>query len=283
MSETQTFGSIPVQVTLPASLGRLDNVPLLVSVKLKGSRRLLSNLSGGEININAQINEPAAQRSPIVVMHRIDPAREVSVPSGISVMQIKPEIISVSVDNRISRSVPVKLVHSGMLMDGYSFRVANLIPSEVTITGPESIIKFTNDVKTDPLVFRVENINDFEMDLTLAKRDNIVASRQDVTAYIEVFKRYDSREFSRVPVRMLGAPEVPAKVSMVPGEVMVVIHGIRRSVEVTGLRDLNAHVDISGLAVPGKYMLDVRCWMDSQDIKVQMIMPQQIEVTLERP
>ncbi|MBN1864954.1 MAG: hypothetical protein JW808_08640 [Victivallales bacterium] len=284
ISETETFGSIPVHVTLPASLDRVDNQPLLVSVKLKGSRRLLSKLSGAEININARLGEPDAQhKSPMVVMHRIDSLRDVSVPRGISVMQVKPEIISVSVDKRISRTVPVKMVHSGMLMDGYSFRVASLIPSEVTITGPESIIKFINDIKTEPLAFRVENINDFEVDLALAKRDNIVASRQSVTAYIEIFKRYDLKEFVGVPVKVLGAAEAPAKVSTEPREVMVVVHGIRRSLEVMGLGDLNAHVDISGLAVPGKYALDVRCWLDSPDIKVQMIKPEQVEVNLELP
>ena len=283
IAEPDTLRDIPVKITLPGTLERLNDVPLKVNMKIKAPRRIKNNLSVNDIHINIKIDEPAVEKNPLVISHRIDPAKDIVMPSGIHIVQIEPEIISINVDRKISKTVPVKLTYSGMLMEGYSYRLVSLIPNQVVITGPQSIIQQMKEIKTEPVPLRKENVEDFECSVDLVVKDNVIASRQKITAQFEIFKKYDVREFNDIPIKPFGSPLTPAKAILTPDKAFIIVDGVKKSVEIMNENQLHPFVDISGLKVPGKYELNVKCWLDDEFVTVKELNPKKIQVELNIP
>lgn len=283
IAEPDTIRDVPVNISLPANLERTSDKPINVKLEVKASRRILNNLSLKDININIKLDEPAFKKNPMVISHRIDPVSDISLPSGITVKQVDPEIISISVDRKVSKTVPIKLDYSGYLLDGYSYRLMGLIPSSVIITGPQSIIRSMKDIKTQPIILKPENVEDFECEVDLVPKDNITVSRKAVTAQIEIYKKYGIREFNDIPIKTYGSPASPGKAVLQPAKAFIIVNGVKKSVEIMQDKELHPFVDITGLKVPGTYSLAIKCWVDDKDVKIKAIKPKQVNVELKQP
>lgn len=283
IAQPDTLRDIPVTISLPNNLERLNDTPIKVNLKVKASQRILNNLSINDIHIKVKIDEPAVNKDPLIISHRIDPLHDITLPSGINIVQVEPEIISINVDRKISKTVPVKLQVSGFLMDGYSFQPVAVIPKNVIITGPKSIVEQMKEIKTEPIILKKENVEDFECDVNLVMKDNVTASRKAVTSQIEIYKKYDVREFKNINIKPFGSPAETAKAILNPEKIFIMVHGVKKSVEIMNDSKLHPFVDISGLTVPGKYELDVKCWLDDEDVEVKELKPKKISVELIKP
>ena len=283
IAEPDTLRDIPVQISLPANLERTNETPIRVSLKVKASRRILNNLSLNDINIKVKLNESSVHKNSLAISYRIDPKKDISLPSGITVLQVTPETIEISVDRKVSKTVPVELICSGVLLDGYSFRESAVIPKQVIITGPQSIIDPMKEIKTQPIILKTINVEDFECDVKLDIKNNVVANRAAVTAQIEIYKKYDVREFSNMSIKTYGSAASPCKAILQPPQAFIIIKGVKKSVEIMQETALHPFVDISGLKVPGKYSLKIKCWADDKDVRVKEIKPKKIDVELKKP
>lgn len=284
ISEPDTLRDIPVNVSLPDNLERENETPIKVNLKVRASRRVLNNLSPyDDVHINVKLKEPAVQKKPLIISYRIDPAKDISLPSGITVLQVTPELISVNVDRKISKSVPVELTYSGVLPDGYSYRVVQLIPDSIVITGPQNLIKPMKKIKTEPVIFRKINVEDFECKVKIVPEDNVSVSRDKITAMIEIYKKNDVREFNQIPIKPFGSPASSARITLLPDKAFVIVGGAKKSVELMNGNQLHPFVDITGLKVPGIYNLKVQCWIDDKDVHIKKIQPVTIDVKLGKP
>lgn len=75
--------------------------------------------------------------------------KEVSVTSlnsEIKILDIKPRKITVQIEKQISKNVPVQVITEGKAAEGYSPTDSIATPSEVKITGPETLINNTSEV-----------------------------------------------------------------------------------------------------------------------------------------
>lgn len=280
IAEPDTLRDIPVHISLPADLEQTSDNPVKVNLKVKGSRRLLNKLKVKDINIDVRIDEKANGQKDI--KYRIDP-KEITVPSGITVLEVEPSVIKIPVDIKVSKTVPVELSISGYLLDGYSYKKNSIIPSSVSISGPKNLVDDIKEIKAEPIILRPENVADFECEVNLKAPKNITVSRKAVTAQIEVYKKYEIREFENVLVKPFGTPETPAKIDLKPDKVYVRIKGVKKSVEIMNDRELNPLVDVSKLKVPGKYSIKVKCWLGDNDVEIQEIKPEKIDVELKTP
>lgn len=283
ISEPDTLIGIPLHISLPGNVKLLSMMPEKVSLKIKASRRIIDSLSiKDDIDINIKLDDLPIPKNPLVISHRINLFQDIRVPSGVTVLQVKPEIISINVDKKISKSVPVELISSGFLLDAYSFRVVQLIPDSVIITGAQSVVKQIKKIKTEPVVLKESYVEDFECKVKTIPRDDIIVSSKEVTAVIEIYKKRDVREFSRIPIKPFGTPASSARVILKPDQAFMIISGIKKSVELMNESQLHPFVDITGLKVPGIYNLEVKCWIDDKDVSIKEIQPEKIEVELKK-
>lgn len=280
IAELDTLRDIPVNIILPPNLEQTNDSPIKVNLKVKASRRILNNLNVKEdINIDVKIDKSTAKKQ---IDHRIDP-KDITVPSGMTVLQVEPAVIEVPVDRKASKTVPVKLELTGYLMEGYSYKVMGIIPNSVTISGPQSTIKPMKFINAEPIKLKPDYVEDFETELKLLPKDNVTVNRRMVTVQVEIFKKYDIREFENVTIKPFGTPASPANVEIQPKQVYMRVRGVKKAVEIMQEKELNPLVNISGLKVPGKYSLEVKCWVNDKDVNLQEIKPKKIDVELKQP
>lgn len=278
-----TLFDIPVNISLPAQLERTDDQPLKVNLTVKASRRIINNPTlKADIKIDVKLTEDDIKGNPLTISHKINP-KDISMPTGITLLQISPENINISVDRKISKTVPVEVTISGYLLDIYTYKQTSIIPRTVVITGPKSIIEQMKVVKTEPIILKPENVEDFETEVNLDSEKNVAVNRKAVTVQIEIYKKFDVREFNDIPIKTFGAPATPGQAVLKPAKAFIIVDGAKKSVEIMQDKELHPFVDVTGLKVPGKYSLPVQCWVDDKDVKIKEIKPKQIDVELKEP
>jgi len=283
ITQPDTLRDVDVNIVLPHNLVRLDDNSIKIDVSLKASRRILSKLTKDDIKLQINIDPGKLKRHPMLISHRIDKITDIKVPSGITVTGVKPDVVSFTVDRKMTRTLPVKLEYSGYLLEEYSYRVSNIIPKSVIVIGPESIVGEMKFIKSRPIILKPENVEDFEVDTSLVSKKNVSLSRKIVTVQIEIYRKYDTRDFADIQIKPLGFPLSPAKIKFSPSSVTATIFGIRKSIEILKPEEIHPFVDISGLKVPGIYNLKVKYWVDVKDVTIRGGAPDTIKVELSKP
>lgn len=283
LSEHETLRDIPINVSLSNNMQCMSINPTNVTLKVKASRYALNKLSSADIEVNIKnLDESIVNENAQVVQYKIDIRHDITLPSGITVLQVKPEKITINVEKRVSKTVPVKLVYSGFLMSGYSYNENRLIPKQVIITGPKGIVDEIKYIETEPVILREVNVDDFECEVALSRKKGISISTPRVTAHIEIFKKLDVREFVNIEVKPFGAITGKGNIVITPNKVLIMVDGVKQSLEVMNGSNIHPYVDITAIKEPGKYSLDVKCWIDAKEVKVKEIIPSKVSVEFKK-
>jgi YbbR domain-containing protein len=137
--------TIPVKIVNAESLNRnnlvlLDNTgAYYVTLKLKGKKELLDTVDQNTVNAYADVSNYTTvgeNTVPVVIS---------GIPEGISVTSRSEHNIKVILDKKLVTQMPVSASITGNPKGGLAYLAALLSPSEVILTGAESII---NTIKT---------------------------------------------------------------------------------------------------------------------------------------
>ena len=141
--------TIPVKIVNAESLNRNNLVVLdsagsyYITLKLKGKKELLDTVNQNTVNAYADIS------NYITVGENTVPVVVNGIPEGISVTSRLNHNIKVSLDKKLVVQRPVTASITGNPKGGLANLDAVLTPSEVVLTGAESIINTVETVKID--------------------------------------------------------------------------------------------------------------------------------------
>jgi YbbR domain-containing protein len=280
ITQPDTIRDVEVNLSLPSMLVRLDDNTVKLNINVKASRRILNKLTKDDFNVHINVKDSMFNKFPMSVTHKINKSLDISAPSGVTILNVKPEVVTFTVDKKISKTVPIKLEYSGYLLEEYSYRVVSIIPENVIITGPASIVGSMKFIKSKPIILAPENVDDFEIDAILVSKKNVSMSQKMVAVQIEIFKKFDTTDFANIQIKPLGFTASPAAITFTPSHVTTTLYGIRKSLEILKNSEIHPFVDISNLKVPGVYNLKVQYWVDKEDIIVRGGAPETIKVEL---
>ena len=167
-------------------------------------------------------------------------------------------------------------------MEGYALNPVHLIPQEVTISGPKSIIEKTIDIKTKSIVLEKEYVEDFDCSAEIDNKRNISVSPKTVSARIEIYKKYDIREFRNLTIKPFGHLPGAEKLEINPIYSSVSVEGVKNAVEIITSEQIRPFVDISEIDEPGEYTLNVQCWLNNKELSVKEIKPATVNVKVSR-
>lgn len=137
---------VPIEyVNIPSGYEIIQKERDKVSVSVSGSERILRSLRPEDLRVVIDLTEGAFG----VVSYSIK-ERNIRVPPAVSISNVSPPSVRVTLDRVIKKDVPVRavVVNHRKLKEEYTI---NLNPPDVTIEGPESILKTVQSVKTEPL------------------------------------------------------------------------------------------------------------------------------------
>jgi YbbR domain-containing protein len=213
-----------------------------VAVRLNGPSALLASLDG--------------RRAPIVLdVSGIEPGREVRlkvrdemirVPRGVRILDVEPERVALRLEEIRTAVLPVRVVRSGEVGNGYRVESVKATPGNVEVTGPTSTLAALTVVETEPLDLGGLTAST-QRPLALVRGEQTLAiTPERVIAHIEVEAVTIARELKRVPVEVRN---VDHPFQLRPQHVKLTVRGPERTVQGLELEAGSVYVDGAALGV----------------------------------
>ena len=127
----------------------LSGTDIKIDIKLKGRKSEILKLRTLDLQVQADvsaIDSVGKQTCPINTV----------LPSGISLISMSATDVTVYIDKSVSKSIPVKVNHTGYITTNLILGVYEASPSSVLVEGPENIIEKIDgayaDLKLDEIV-----------------------------------------------------------------------------------------------------------------------------------
>jgi YbbR domain-containing protein len=154
---------IPVAfINIPPKLEVFD-APHTISVDIKGQERILRNLKKNEVRAVIDLHEAKAGRAFFTLSKN-----NIKLPENLVVTAIDPETISLKIETQLTKTVSVKPSVTGLPEKGFVISDVKVVPNEVVLEGPKSVISKIYSVKTEPL-----DINGINSDLKYRANLNV--------------------------------------------------------------------------------------------------------------
>lgn len=124
--------TVPVQIQNLNPQYVLDNVPKDIRVTMSGPRDTVLNLhqEGLKAYIDASNITPGQDNVNILF----------TAPQGMTIIDMKPESVTITVDEYAEKVMSVEIVPVGKLSDDVAINSVNIIPKQVTVTGRKQLI-----------------------------------------------------------------------------------------------------------------------------------------------
>lgn len=245
---------VPLElVNVPAGHELVVNPPPTVSVRIRGSSSVLSQLDQGAVVavLNAEAARPRRQ-----FFGHLTPA-DVRAPFGVEVLQVSPGMVPLQLDETLTKSIKVRVPIEGRPADGSEVAAVTVTPPAVVVEGPASSVKPLNEAVTEAIDVSGLSAGVAET-VTVRVDDPMVRLRAPQSARVAI-------EIRPVPItRLLSGVRVEARngksrlaPGITPGTVSVEVRGQPATLGAMTTESVAAFADLAGLG-PGRYNLPVR-------------------------
>ena len=176
----------------------------------------------------------------------------VILPKGIEIVAIKPSILTIQVEKKITRNLPVKLAYEGQPSYRMVIGRIQLQPERITIQGPENQMSGLEEILTKPLLIdgQAESFKT-EVALDLPDGVDIAAPAEPILANISLEPRIVQKELSELAVQAINTRH-PVRIE--PGTIRMTVQGPVSVLETIRLKeDIRVYLDLEGLD-PGVYV-----------------------------
>jgi len=164
-------------------------------------------------------------------------------------MTVHDPVLVVFVDEKLSKTVPVKEYTKGVPADGYIIEKVTIKPDRVAITGLKSEVARINEVLTEPIdVQGIQQSKSFEVSLVPNgfTKDGINVDK--VTVSLLIGEKKINKRLQSIPVEVVGSEYLS---TVTPRYVSIVIQGTPGVLSFVKRSDLEAFIEGRELE-PGK-------------------------------
>jgi YbbR domain-containing protein len=211
---------------------------------LRGSRVLLGDFSAKPLEATLRIPEGKTGQ----LRYRIDKEYIKNWDNRIK-LTVHDPYLTVYVDEKMSKKVPVREFLKGVPGDGYIIEKSSIKPATVTVTGLKSDVAQIEEILTEPIdVSDLQASKSFEARLVAKDMPKSALSVDKVQVSLMVGEKKVNKRFGSVPVEVLGSDFLTA---VKPRYVSIVIQGTPGVLSFVKRSDLEAFVEARELE-PGK-------------------------------
>ena len=146
-SETRTLENIPLEIQVKPGLTLLQASASTVTVVVRGTREDIRQVTRAEIaallNLTYE-NRPGTHTvhlSPKIIRH----------PPRVQVVQVAPANVTVRADEIAERELAVVPLLAGELAAGLTIERTNIVPAQVRVRGPKSLLDTMRSIETLPI------------------------------------------------------------------------------------------------------------------------------------
>ena len=173
-------------------------------------------------------------------------------PEGISIVKINPTFLTVTIENKIKKELPVKILFSGKPATGFTVSGAVAKPSSVILQGPESILGPMDKVLTKSI--EIKGLSESfkkEVALDLVEDLEIISPSEIIFAEISIEEKIVAQKFSDIQVEGKNSP---FSYLITPPAINIEVKGPLNIIEKLFTEKwIAVYVDLKGLP-PGTYV-----------------------------
>lgn len=267
---------VPLELQqLPSGIELSGDVPTTVDVRVRGGSGTLSRVLPGDVV--AVLDLRAAR-----VGRRVFPLTQdqIRVPFGVEIVQITPSAIAMEFEASATRLVPVEPSVDGRPAPGFIVGGRKADPASVEVVGPESAVKRTTQVVTEPVsvggardqVRQTVTLGILDSSVRLKTARSAVVTVQVVPAPMEKTVRSRPIHLRNVSTGLAAQAEPPS--------VDVTMRGSRDALTRFEADEVSAYVDLGGLGV-GTYQLTVHT-ETAREAGVTHVEPSMVQIRITR-
>lgn len=142
---TEVGYTVPLEVkNVPKGLIIANEIPGHVDVRLTGSRTLLANIQGPDLEVSVDLHDA---KPGITTFRSLD--ERLNLPRSITVTRLSPSYVDIKLERLVQKEVPLQVVFEGTPAPGFSIVEVRAAPDVVAVEGAESEIKRINEVETE--------------------------------------------------------------------------------------------------------------------------------------
>lgn len=241
--------SVPIRIDyLPGNLVVTGQPLKEVEVQVRGQKTLLDLFQTQEHVCVLDLREAKAGLVTLPVGEA-----NLQFPEKISVAHIEPTSITLRLEPKLTKMVPVVVTLSDNPAPGYRTDLTVATPGTLQISGPEKVIAPIEQIATLPISVK-DMAESFKKEVTVVLPSEVTigyGGTSLVTAQVSIKENIITRRFENIPVAGRNTV-LPAKIT--PPQMTVDVKGPENIL--TGLSpdtDIKAYVDLKDLA-PGIYV-----------------------------
>lgn len=136
-----------VIVGVPRDLIITTPLPESLSVRLRGRSSVLRGLSSQNLEATLDLSESEQGEVDVAITPQV-----LNVPPGVEVLSIDPSRVTVRLEPRRQRLVPIRPYLIGELPSGFMLGDVTVSPEQALITGPESLVRDFTEVVTERII-----------------------------------------------------------------------------------------------------------------------------------
>ncbi len=246
--------SIPLAVSLNEEMAPSSQYPRMVRVTLRGERDVIYGIREDEVSASldlAAFKNEGVYRAPVRLEKRgnalsADPLE----------LRPEPSEIAIGLEKRVAKKVPVTPSFKGFLESGYELSTFDIVPPEVTVSGPAGLVARTTEISTDTIELSGKR-TDFNVDVRLLKKDSLLAfeGKESVVFAAKVRKSLDVKNFVGIRITAEGlAPSLAVSEAIPTGNVRM---HIPEELLAAFNPEALLSIDLSSFSKPGTYTVDV--------------------------
>ena len=233
---------VPVELeNIPGHLAIAGDYEQEISILVRGSQRDLDNLRPGTLSPRLDLSGAVAGENLFEIL-----PEQLNVRSGVQIERIDPSRISIVLEEKLEKSVPISAVTSGEPAAGYEVVGKRTDPDVTVVSGPASAVEALERVETR--VVDVRGLSEgFTRRVTLVIDSpfvELVEGRQ-VELQIDILEEADDVEFDAVPVEVINAQY---QVVVNPGSLRVLLRGPPSLLAQIDVETLRLVIDAAGLS-----------------------------------
>ncbi|MDH4120116.1 MAG: CdaR family protein [Deltaproteobacteria bacterium] len=136
---------------IPPSMAITSDPPQSVNVHLRVPRYILADINSSQFQVVMDLSNQLPGRFNYTLDVRNVTYRNEKVPDGVEILQVSPVQIPLTLEEMVSRRVPLRAKYSGTLAKGYEIERIRMIPSTLELMGPRTRMERVKEVFIKPL------------------------------------------------------------------------------------------------------------------------------------
>ena len=208
---------VPVNLKLAPGMTVKEITPPTVTVTLAYPREFRGAIDREKEEIKV-VHDLLETREPGKIVFALS-ERDVERPARVQVLGISPSRVTAEVDRLVEKVLPVKVAYQGAPSSGYRIAGQSIIPPEVRVPGPESLLQKLDAIETDPVSVTGREIT-FEERVKLKPVSPYSATALSPVSVIVILRpELKDRDFLGIHVDLLKSSNQTEVISIEPEEV----------------------------------------------------------------